>query len=402
MSFAANPYMPLRLRKNEERRLRAGHLWVYSNEVNTTVTPLNNFRPGQLVAIEAHNRSLMGTGYVNPHSLICARLISRDPEVSIDESLLLKRLEQALALRQRIYDRPFYRLVYGEADGLPGLVVDRYGDYCVGQITTAGMESLKTEIETVLARLIGPKGLLWRNDVTARALEGLDTYVEVAYGEIPETIVVEENGVHFKVSIRSGQKTGWFFDQRDNRTRLSRYVEGGRVLDVFSYLGAAGIRAATQGAREVLCVDAAARALEGVSANAERNGVVRQVNTLQGDAFDVLKDLHAARESFDMVILDPPAFIKRRKDYSQGIQAYRRLNQRAMGLLNKGGLLVSCSCSYHLSREDLVKVILQSARHLRRSLQVLEHGRQGPDHPVHPAIPETDYLKAIFCRVLPA
>jgi 23S rRNA (cytosine1962-C5)-methyltransferase len=395
-------FAPLRLRKDEDRRLRAGHLWVYSNEIDSDSTPLRDFQPGQPVAIQASNGKTLGTGYINPHALLCARLVSRDLEHPLGPSLLVHRLNVALSLRERLYDRPFYRLVYGEGDGLPGLIVDRYGDLCVAQLTTAGMERLKDDILAALQKVLKPAAVLWRNDSPARELEGLERYVADAAGEAPETVTVEEDGLRFQVSPRAGQKTGWFYDQRDNRARLDRYVAGRRVLDVFGYVGAWGIRAAVRGAREVLCVDSSAPALERAAANAALNGVGDRVRMQQGDAFDVLKSLREARERFDVVIVDPPAFIKRRKDFKEGALAYRRLNEMAMQVLERDGLLVSCSCSQLLSRDVLIQTLLQGSRHLDRNLVILEQGRQGPDHPVPPAIPETDYLKAVFARVLPA
>ena len=392
---------PLRLRKNEDRRLRAGHLWVYSNEVDVEATPLRAFQPGQPVTIQASNGKFIGTGYINPHVLLCARLVSRDPEHPLNASLLVHRLNVALSLRERLYAQPFYRLVHGEGDGLPGLIVDRYGDCCVAQLTTAGMERVKEDVLAALQKVLKPQAVLWRNDSPVREIEGLERYVADAVGVMPETVTVEEDGLHFQVATRTGQKTGWFYDQRDNRARLDRYIRDRRVLDVFSYVGAWGIRAAAHGAREVLCVDSSAPALELAAANAALNGVSNRVQFQQGDAFEVLKALREARQRFDVVIIDPPAFIKRRKDLKEGTLAYRRINEMAMQVLERDGLLVSCSCSQLFPRDALQETLLQASRHLDRNLVILEQGRQGPDHPVPPAIPETDYLKAVFARVLP-
>lgn len=392
---------PLRLKKNEERRLRAGHLWVYSNEVDTARTPLTAFTPGQPVMIEAANGKVLGTGYVNPHSLICARLVSRDPAHALGRSLLVHRLNVALALRERLYAQPYYRLVHGEGDALPGLVVDRYGDVLVVQFTTAGMEQARDAVIDALQKVCKPAGILLRNDSPIRAMEGLHNYVEVI-GTVPEQIELEENGVRFRVSVQAGQKTGWFYDQRENRARLARYVKDMRVLDLFSYVGGWGVQAACAGAREVVCVDASQEALAQVAVNAGLNGVQDRVQTRKGDAFDVLRELREAREHFDVVVLDPPAFIKRKKDAKAGIEAYQRINTQAMQVLARDGILVSASCSYHLEAETLQQVVLAAARHLDRSVQILERGRQGADHPVHAAIPETEYLKALYCRVLPA
>jgi 23S rRNA (cytosine1962-C5)-methyltransferase len=231
-----------------------------------------------------------------------------------------------------------------------------------------------------------------------RELEGLPLYTETALGTVPETVKVEEHGLVFEVPLSGGQKTGWFFDQHDNRAKLLRYIKDRRVLDVFSYVGAWGIQAAAHGANEVLCVDSSATALEWVAHNAAANRV--NVAGREADAFDALKALRDAGEKFDVVVLDPPAFVKRKKDLMAGREAYRRLNQLAIQLLDRDGILVSCSCSHHMSSADLLAAIQSAARHLGRDAQLLEQGMQAPDHPVHPAIPETAYLKAFYLRVV--
>lgn len=390
---------PLRLKKKEERRLHTGHLWVFSNEVDVAHTPLTGFEPGQLVSIEASNGAVLGTGYVNPHSLICVRLVSRDPHYVLDQSLLVHRLNIALSLRERLFDKPYYRLVFGEGDALPGLVVDRYSDVLVVQLTTAGMERVKIEVVAALQKVIKPRAIVLRNDTSSRALEGLPKYVETVLGETPEWVRLEENGVVFEVPVLTGQKTGWFYDHRMNRARMRHYVKDRRVLDVFSYLGGWGVQAAAAGASEVLCVDSSQTALDQLSHNAMLNNVAERVTGMQADAFDALKSLRGERQKFDVVILDPPAFIKRKKDLKQGLQAYHQLNQMAMQVLSKDGILISASCSHHLEPNALQDVLLQTSRHVDRSLQILEQGQQGPDHPIHPAIPETRYLKAFFTRI---
>jgi len=395
------PPKSLRLKKHEDRRLHTGHTWVFSNEVDIKITPLDAFEPGEACVIEEASGRAIGSGYVNPATLISARLVSRDPTMLLDQSLITHRLNVALSLRERLFDKPYYRLVFGDSDGLPGLVVDRFADVLVVQITTAGMERLKAEVIAALDKVVKPGAILLRNDSSMRAMENLPSYIETVHGEIPEWLALEENGLRFEAPLARGQKTGWFYDHRMNRARLAHYVKGKRVLDVFSYLGAWGVQAAAGGAESVLCVDSSALALEGVVRNAGLNHVESRVQTRQADAFDLLKELRAAREKYDVVILDPPALIKRRKDIKEGTVAYQRLNQMAMQVLAKDGILVSCSCSYHLERDTLRDLLLKSSRHLDRFMQIVEEGHQGPDHPMHPAIPETAYLKAFFTRVLP-
>jgi 23S rRNA (cytosine1962-C5)-methyltransferase len=393
-----SPLAELRLKRGEDRRLNAGHLWVFSNEVDTDRTPLTAFDAGELCRVVGDRDKFLGYAYVNPHSLISARILGRDPDHPPSKSLLVHRLQVALSLRNALYDRPFYRLVYGESDQLPGLVLDRFGDVVVGQIATAGMEAMKADIETALKKVIAPTALLWKNDSGARDLEGLPHYVETAFGEAPDTVAVEEGGITFQAPIRTGQKTGWFFDQAANRIALRKYVGGARVLDVFSYLGAWGLGALRAGASEVTCIDSSAAALETLQATAAANGLKPSV--IRGDAFDAMEALHAEKRRFDVVVIDPPAFIKRKKETPKGEAAYRRLNQLAMQLLDRDGILVSCSCSYHLEPGSLVTAIQRAARHVSRFVQIVEVGGQAPDHPIHPAIPETRYLKAFFCRAV--
>lgn len=386
----------LRLKRNEDRRLHAGHLWIFSNEVDVQQSPLVKFKAGELVRVMAHNDRALGLAYVNPRSLIAARLLQtwKIPDAGWFE----ERLSAALRLRDRLYPKPYYRLVYGESDGLPGLVVDRFGTACVVQIGTAGMELLKPQIQEALRRVLRCEVLFFKNDSAARELEGLPSYTEAAMGAIDDPATVLEDGLEFRAPLKSGQKTGWFFDQAENRAALRKYVrKGARVLDVFSYVGAWGVRAARSGAREVLCVDSSAAALELAAANAKRNGV--EIATRRGDAFDVLEALAKEDARFDVVVIDPPAFAKRKKDLPKALAAYKRLNQLAISVLADDGILVSCSCSFHVSAEDLREAIAKAARGADKQLQIIEIGGQAPDHPVHPAIPETQYLKAYFCRV---
>jgi 23S rRNA (cytosine1962-C5)-methyltransferase len=388
----------LRLKRGEERRLVAGHLWVFSNEIDSDATPLAGFAPGDLAQIKSQRGQFLGHAYVNPHALICARILSRDAAQPIDRALLDTRLRAALTLRERLYSEPYYRLVFGESDGLPGLVLDRYGDVLVGQIATAGMEALKEMVAEAARELLSPTVLFWKNDSAARQLEQLPEVAGAAFGEVPAEITAIESGVRFAAPLTHGQKTGWFYDQTHNRARLLRYLgPRARVLDVCSYVGAWSVTALKGGAVAATAIDSSETALDFARRNAQANGVA--LETIRADAFDAMKAVHERGERFDVVVLDPPAFIKRKKDIPQGQAAYRKLNQLALTLIEGEGLLVSCSCSYHLAPEGLVTAIQAAARHTGRFVQILESGGQSPDHPVHPAIPETRYLKAFFCRV---
>jgi 23S rRNA (cytosine1962-C5)-methyltransferase len=386
----------LRLKKNEDRRLRGGHLWIFSNEVDTAATPLKTFAPGDLAAVENARGESLGLAYINPDSLICARLLSRNAKADIGTAFFIRRLEQARNLREWNYDRPFYRLVHGESDGLPGAVIDRFGDVFVVQTNTAGMERLQKPLLEALDRLFAPRAVVLKNTSGLRSLEGLDAYTRVALGESVTVLEIEENEARFLINPIEGQKTGWFFDHRDNRARLAKLCQGKRMLDLFSYTGAWGIQAARAGAMRVDCVDASDVALGLAAENARLNRVAGQLDLIREDAFEFLKRTREERRHYDVIVLDPPAFIKRKKDTAQGIEAYRRLNQAALRVLAYGGILVSASCSFHLSREILHDLLRASARHEDRHLALFAKGGQAPDHPIHPAIPETDYLKAFF------
>ena len=392
-------HAPLHLKRNEERRLRAGHLWVYSNEIDTNRTPLSSYTAGQSVNVIANDGKAIGSAYINPNNLICARLYSRSADAPLDRSLLVHRINMALSLRQRLFERPYYRLVYGEADLLPGVVVDRYGDILVVQITTAGMEQAREALIEALHKVLKPQAILLRNDSSARQQEGLDQGQELLFGELPEWVALEENGVRFEAPLQGGQKTGWFYDHRPNRAVAASFSKGKRVLDLFSYIGGWGVQCAAAGASGLVAIDSSAVALDGVERNARLNGVEDKVSTLQGDVFEALKALRADNERFDIVIADPPAFIKRKKDVKNGLEAYRRLNQQAMQLLGKDGILVSASCSHNLLEERLLGEVWNAARHIDRHYQLIGRGHQGGDHPIHPAIPESEYIKCLFGRV---
>jgi 23S rRNA (cytosine1962-C5)-methyltransferase len=387
------------LKKNEDRRLRLGHLWVFSNEIDTGRSPLEQFAPGDLVQIRAFDGKVLGTAYINPQSLICARLLSRKGNLKCGVNFFKERLTTALALREKLFEKPYYRLVYGESDGLPGLVIDRFGSVLSVQITTVGMELRKDFLIAALHELLSPSAIVLKNDNSQRQLEGLGIESYVAFGELPDPLIIEENGAKFKLDVMGGQKTGWFYDHRSSRSLTRALAKNQRVLDLFSYTGAWGVPAALGGATEVACVDSSESALALASENARLNGVENKMRFVRSDVFDFLKQARQDGQLYDIIVLDPPALIKRKKDFKQGYEAYRRLNQLALQVLSKNGILVSASCSFHLSAENLQEILRSSGRHIDRHLTFFSCGGQDGDHPIDPAIPETAYLKTFFCTV---
>jgi 23S rRNA (cytosine1962-C5)-methyltransferase len=366
--------------------------------VDSAATSLKDLEPGQAVTVETSTGRPLGVATVSPANLICARLLSRDPACEPGRDFFRRRIAAALELRQQFFDRPYYRLVYGEADGLPGLVVDRFGDVLVVQLATAGMDCRRGDIVAALVDLLHPAGVVLKNDSAARRAEGLDSSVAVVHGQVAELVPVVENEVRFEVSLLAGQKTGWFYDHREGRALLAPFCRGARVLDVFSYVGGWGVQAAVAGAESVVCVDSSPAALELVGHNAGLNDCGERVQTLQGQAAAQLKQLAAQGRRFDIIVLDPPAFIKRRKDIGAGQAAYRKLNQQAFRVLAPGGLLVTASCSMHLARSDLVRLVGQAASRTGTGCIVVAQAGQGRDHPIVPAIPETEYLKTLFVK----
>lgn len=389
----------IQLKKGEDRRIRGGHPWIFSNEIDVSLTPLKNFTPGQEVIVLAHDKSPLGTAYLNPHSLIAGRLFSREPNDFLTEELIISRIKKAYSLRNYLFDKPFYRLVFSESDDLPGLVVDRFENDFAVQINTAGMEHKKDEIISALTSLFPhTRSILFRNDSPIREQEHLECYVKSAFGTPPEEVLVIENDVNFSVPFWKGQKTGWFYDHRLNRAKLENYVKDKRILDVFSYVGGFGIQAAYFGAKQVDCIEASEIAGTFIANNAKRNHVFEKVNILCNDAFDTMKSLLHEHHSYDVIVLDPPAFVKKFKDRKEGLIAYQRLNEMAIKLLPTNGILVSCSCSMHVSMDDLIEIMQRISFRTKTKIQILERGHQGPDHPIHVCIPETDYLKALIVR----
>lgn len=392
-------FKSLFLKKSEERRILSGHPWIFSNEIDVKRSPLASFVAGECVNVVTASGQAIASAYINPKTLLAGRIYAHNPNQALSADFLKSKLEAALSLRERLIPTLDYRLIFGEGDELPGLIIDRFSDYLVVQITTTGMETVRSTLLEVLVERFAPKGILLRNDHGYRETEGLESSVEVVYGDVPAHVLITENGLRFQVPLHDGQKTGWFYDQRNNRARLKPYVKGLRVLDVFSYLGSFALHACHYGAASVTCVDSSRSACEAILHNAELNHFEDQITTRCEDAFDALKAL-SMEAPFDVVLIDPPAFIKRKKDFTAGFRAYQRLNQLALSCLKPGGILFSSSCSMHLTNRDLQTAIAAAATAHHSGLQILDYGMQAEDHPLHPALPETHYLKMYVCRKL--
>lgn len=386
------------LRKGEQRRAFSGHPWVYSNEIEMR-RETKTLPAGSVVRLLAEDGRAIGTALFNPHSLIAARILDRDPDAAIDAGFLARRLERALALRERLYDKPFYRLVHAEADGLPGAVIDRFGDALVVQTNTAGMERLLDALVEAIGTVLAPGILLLRNDSPARKLEGLEPYVRLLSGTLDGPLPLEENGVRFLADPREGQKTGWFFDQRENRARVARLAKDARLLDVYSYCGGFALQAAAAGAAEVLAVDRSEAALALAEQAAEINGLAARCRFRRADAFTELEALAKAGQEFDIVVADPPAFVKSKKDLGQGARAYRKLARLATACVRPGGFLFVASCSHNMEAALFAEEVRRGIHDLARSSRILAATGAAPDHPVHPALPETAYLKGLLLQI---
>jgi 23S rRNA (cytosine1962-C5)-methyltransferase len=387
---------PLNLRPGKERRLLQGHRWIFSNEI---ADPLSEIEPGSWVEVRSSKGTILGSGYINPKSLITVRLVCTPAEKpSLDH--LRNLLVKAATFRSRkLYPHSTcYRVVFGESDGLPGLVVDRYGDILVYQIGTLGMARLEPVLQEFLIEIFQPKALVFRNDSHVRTLEGLELGKGVAYGELDSENWIDIDGIQQRLNPLEGQKTGMFLDQRDNRNALRRWTEGARVLDLFCYAGAWSLVAASSGATEVIGVDNSSEAVRHANMNAARNQLAERCEFKVDDAFEFLKK--NPRGAFDLIILDPPAFARTKSALREAQKGYTDLNRRAMLALKPGGILVSCSCSYHLSEDLFRQVLLQGSQASGRRLRLLEARGQAADHPVLLAMPETHYLKCYFLQVL--
>ena len=387
-----------------DRRLRAGHPWVYSNEIRMDAEG-KSLPPGSLVALCRVDGKRLGVGTFNAHTLISFRLFDADPRTVLDEEFLARRLRRALALRQRLYGEPYYRLVHGEADGLPGLVADRFADVLVVQLGTAGMEALLPRILAAVDTVLAPSTVVLRGDGAFRALENLERSVIVAKGRVEYPVVVREADMAFPADVKEGQKTGWFFDQCDNRAFVAALADGGRMLDVFCHsgafaVGAAGRGSATgHGATYVLGIDSSESALELGREAARLNGVEDRCRFRHGDVFRHLEEMGGANERFQVVAADPPAFIKSKKDIKAGLRGYRKLARLSARLVAPGGFLFLASCSHNAEAALFAKEVAAGIWNAARTGRVIRSAGAGPDHPVHPFLAESAYLKTVVLHL---
>jgi 23S rRNA (cytosine1962-C5)-methyltransferase len=373
------------------RRARVGSPWIFSNEIRMDAAA-KALTPGSVVNVRGEDGRAFGTGYFNPRSLIAVRLLADACDVAIDADFFAARIGRALALREQLYDAPFYRLVHAEGDGLPGLVIDRFDDVLTLQAGTAGIERQLDAILAALDALLKPKTVILRNDAPGRALEGLEGYVRAARGE-GARIAVMENGCRYLADLAQGQKTGWYYDQRDNRAFIAALARGKSVLDAYCYAGGFGLLAAKAGAREVVCLDSSAPALALAEESARANSV--KIQAVKADVFEELERLIAAGERFDIVIADPPPFVKSKKDLEPGAKAYRKLARMAAQVTAERGLLLVASCSHNIPPERFAVECAAGIGRTGRAASLIRTAGAGPDHPVHPLLPESAYLKAL-------
>lgn len=387
----------IRLRSREGRRVKSGAPWVFSNELALDAS-VKALPPGTAVELAAEDGSPIGAGYFNPKSLIAVRLLGV-PGTVFDASFFAVRLRRALALREAFFNNPYYRLVHAEGDLLPGVVADRFGDTVVVQITTAGMEQLTDAFLAALDDVIAPACVILRNDTPARTLESLESYVRIAKGDVPPQLAVQENGARYVADPQGGQKSGWYYDQRNNRRFIATLARGKGVLDAYCYSGGFAVLAAVEGATHVAGLDSSAPALDLARAAAEANGVETLCAFRKADVFTELERLAHTSERFDIVIADPPPFAPSRKDIETGARAYRKLARLAASLVAPGGYLMLASCSHNMSEERFALECAAGIHRAGRSARLIRQSGAGPDHPVHPMLPETAYLKALAYAV---
>jgi 23S rRNA (cytosine1962-C5)-methyltransferase len=386
-------YPAIHLLAGRDRRLRAGHPWIYANEVRMD-DAAKAVAPGSVVTLVQEDKAL-ALAHFNPHSLIVARTLTRNQSATIDAAFFERRLVRALRLRERLFDRPHYRLVHAEGDGLPGLVIDRFEGVLVCQLNTAGMAQAEGPLLDALGRLLAPRAIVLRNDSPVREHEGLQLEVRVASGALDGPIEIVENDLTFLADPLEGQKTGWYFDQRENRAFASRLARGQRVLDLYSYSGGFALAAAAGGAREVLAIDRSQAGLDLALASAERNGLADRVAVRRQEIFAALDQLASEKQRFGLVICDPPAFVKSKRELQSGLRGYRKLARGAASLLGEEGMLVIACCSHNVPLEAFAEEVWRGVREAGRGGRLLRQTGAGADHPTHPSLPESAYLKCL-------
>lgn len=394
---AATPENRPTIRLKPAARKRHGAFespWLFANDVQMNADA-KALAPGTVVRAETDTGKPLGTYFFNKHPLICARRLSPDPDAVIDAAFFAERLRRAAALRETLIGTPYYRLAHAEGDGLPGTVIDRFGDVVVLEVNTAGMAAFEDALLAALDDVIAPAAVVLRNDSPARELERLPQAVRVARGHVPHDLTLTENGAVFGIDPVHGQKTGWFFDQRDNRAFAARLAAGGTVLDGYCFNGGFAVQAALAGARAVTGLDRSRPALDAAAAAARRNGVAERCRFVKADVFADLPQRAQNGEAYDLVIMDPPAFVKSKKDVWQGMKGYRKLAKLAAPLVRTGGTLLMCSCSHHVGPDTFAEQVRRGLADARREGRVLRFAGAGVDHPVHPWLPETSYLKAL-------
>ncbi len=375
------------------KRVAAGRPWIYSNEIVMT-DEVKALQPGTVTGIVSDAGEWLGQATVNPHALICGRIVTRDRDIAIDHEFLVARLGAALRLRERLFEEPYYRLANAEADGLPGVIIDRYGPTVSMQLNTAGADRLKDDLLHAIESVLSPETIVLRNDSAARSLEGLDVYCSVAKGSLDQPIQLSESGTFFFADLLQGQKTGWFYDQRMNRAFVASLASGARLLDCYAHTGGFAIQAAVRGAIEAVVVDTSASALELASAAAQENGVAERVSIHKADVFLDLVSRADADERFDIVVADPPSFVKSKRDLKSGSRGYRKLARLAAKVVAPGGVLFIASCSHNVSIDLFNEQVVRGVADARRTGRILMKSGASPDHPLHPGLPESAYLKA--------
>jgi len=377
-------------------KVENGNPWIHRGEL---MGPIDHIEPGSLVEVFTSKEDFVGKGYLNPKSAIAVRLLTRRPDEEIGRDFFRKRIEQANELRMRIYPQlTSYRVVYGESDGLPGLIVDRYGDILVLSFTTVGMEHWRTTIIEEISEIFAPRAIVLRNDTKLQLKEGLALEKGVIVGELPKDIVIQEHGLSYYVDVMEGRKTGFFFDQRENRGILARFIEGATVLDCYTYTGAWALTAALHGASRVWGVDNDIGAIQLAQKNATLNGI-HNCKFIAMEMDQYIQQAANMVRRFGCIIFDPPAFIKTRRNFAQGLEGYLRRNAEAMKLIERGGFFVTSSCSSYLSWDAFLSMIHRASLRAGRTIRILRYGTQAPDHPILPALKKSAYLKCLFLRV---